>query len=259
MSYNVASDTLRQQWEGRPAKECRDMHDVFCLFTVAMCLKFFYMWRKTTTYLKPVDAFLEQYRNTYASPSHPWAQRRLMDLCDQPDIVIAMETLVGTKVDDDMRSACVDLMWTVSEFMNGVYCKYLERCDGLVTKVACMTGMGMDGKLADSALWAMYEDNEDVLWRLPVACAGYQRLSNGSETLLVDWDNTVSQDDRRVEEGKQHLHGLVTEMCSNKRMSKEMDWRGCLDTLPLRTRSRKRAGRCSRARPSMAPLQSAGR
>jgi hypothetical protein len=225
MSYYVASESLRQQWEGQPANECKNMHDVFCLFTVAMCLKFFYMWRKTTVYLQPIDGFLEQYRNTYATPEHPWASRRLMDLCDKPDIVVAMEKLVGVKVDDDMRSACVDLMSVISEFMNGVYCKYLERCDGLVTKIACMTGMGMDGKLADSALWAMYEDNEDVLFKLPVACGGYQKLANGSEAMIVDWDDTKSKDDRRVEEGKQHLHGLVTEMCSNKRMSDEMEAR----------------------------------
>jgi hypothetical protein len=225
LSYDYGSGALRKQWESRPENECRDMHDVFCLFTVTMCLKFFYMWRKTTTYLKPVDDFLEQYRNTFATPKDPWAQRRLMDLCDEKDIVIAVGKLVRVKVDDDMRSACVDLMSTVSQFMNGVFCKYLERCDGLVTKIACMTGMGMDGKLADSALWAMYEDNEDVLWRLPVACAGHRILPNGAETLVVDWDNTVSQDDRRIEEGKQHLHGLVTEMCSNKRLSKEMEAR----------------------------------
>jgi hypothetical protein len=225
MARNLPARALRRKWEGRPANECTNTHDVFCLFTVAMCLKFFYMWRKTTRYLQPVERFLENYRSAFAKPTDGWAARRLMDLCDEPDIVIATQKLVGVMVDDDMRTACGELMSAISQFMNGVYCRYLEQCDGLATKIASMTGAGEDGLLEQSAIFAMYEDNEDVLWRLPVACSGYERNADGTEVLLVDWDDTVNQDDRRVDEGKQHLRGLVAEMCSNKRMSKEMEAR----------------------------------
>lgn len=202
-------------WTPATAKHCHTYHDVFCMFTVAMCLKFFYMWDQTTIYTHKASAFLDDFESQ--NDKDP-AVYRLVDMCRQ-DLVKSTKQLALTHVDDDMRTACVKLMSTVSHFMNHVFCNYLSHSSGLVAKVAAMTETGEEGERASSALCIMYEDNEYALSSLPTGSDGWN-ASNSS--LMVTWERMAGSENTRVEQSRRHLHELLAEMCSETQLSSAM-------------------------------------
>jgi hypothetical protein len=217
-SYKRPAGSVWASWTPATVAFCHTYHDVYCMFSVAMCLKFFYMWEQTTIYTAQSTIFLDAFAIQHKDDD---AVQRLVDMC-QADLAASTKRLATEHVDDDMRGACVKLMNAVSSFMNGVFCKYLTHSSGLVATVASMTNTEEEGKAAPSALYLMYEDNEHALCCVPVGSEGWD---GRNKALSVTWERTNLSAHAHVENSRAHLHELLAHMCSKEPLSSALEAR----------------------------------
>ena len=201
LNENTAGRVATTFIDTTPAQTtCSTLQDVRRVFTIAMCLKFFYMWRFTTQYLKPVEDFLDCYEFS----------ERVKNRCGKTNIDEALSNLTKDDINDSSFPEWNRLFDSIKNFI-AVYKGYIENSKGLVTKVTST----IEDKHANpaSALWAMYEDNEEVIYNVPVGC---NRVSEGE--FKVEWRSMQDLSD-----GQQHFRGMLTAMESDGNMTPEME------------------------------------
>lgn len=194
-----------------------DKHAILCTFSVAMAIKFFYMWRTTLVYAHDPDQFLQ----THAAENNSSPEATLLvKWCTERDILKACTELVATPATDNMRHACTALMKKVGDFMNNALCDYMLKSSGVVGKLASQSNSGELGEEADDALWLLYEDNFPAVNKLPVGCM----MPTGAtgKVLHVEWREMELESTDWVRTGQQHLRELLVAMCSRTELSTAM-------------------------------------
>lgn len=194
-----------------------DNHAILCTFSVAMSIKFFYMWRTTLVYAHDPDEFLQTH--AAENKSSPEAVM-LVEWCMERDILKACTELVATPATDNMRHACTALMKRVSNFMNDALCDYMLKSSGVVGKLASHSNSGEPGKEDTDALWLLYEDNFPAVNKLPVGCT--TPLGATGRVLHVEWQEMELEAADWVRTGQRHLRELLEAMCSRTELDTEM-------------------------------------